>query len=239
MDNSLFSGEQHEWNWIEPSQITETVYDCKGEKYLQEFYRIKKIISNQFSNKVSKGIKGFVLHGPSGTGKTTLAKIIAKSLSIPLLFIDGADVAHHYYGESERRVKQIFQEAQRKRSIILIDDAESVFPDREWAKGQSWHNSQNNMLLHTLDDLDTSKTIVLMTTNKYNLLDSALKDRLYNIEFIVPELDILLEIAEKKCTELKIESEPILQEIKKRKKEFNSIRDIEKFIIDKYVEGLE
>jgi SpoVK/Ycf46/Vps4 family AAA+-type ATPase len=229
---------QQEFNWIQPHDIVETIYDCKGDEYQQTFQMVKKIISNQFSQKISKGIKGFILHGPAGTGKTTLAKIISKSLSIPLLFVDGSDIAHHYYGESEQRVKKIFKEAESKKAIILIDDAESVFPDREWAKGQSWHNSQNNMLLHTLGNIDTSKTIVIMTTNKYNLLDSALKDRLYNIEFKNPNIDILIEIAEKKCEELKLKSDDIVKEIKSKKSEFVSIRDIEKFIMKKYVEGL-
>lgn len=227
---------EQEFNWIAPHDVIETIYDCKGEEYLNNFHMIKKIISNQFSNKISKGIKGFVLHGPPGTGKTTIAKIVSKSLNFPLLFVDGSDIAHHFYGESEQRVKKIFVEAEKRKSIILIDDAESVFPDREWAKGQSWHNSQNNMLLHTLDNLDTSKTIVIMTTNKYNLLDSALKDRLYNIEFQPPEQSILIEIAEKKCKELDIESKDIIKELKI--KNFGSIRDIEKFVLEKYVGGL-
>ena len=235
MVNDLFETQQ-EFNWILPQDIVEIIYDCKGEDYLKNFQMIKKIISNQISNNISKGIKGFVLHGLPGTGKTTLAKVISKSLNIPLLFVDGSDIAHHYYGESEQRVKKIFKEAERKKSIILIDDAESVFPDREWAKGQSWHNSQNNMLLHTLDNLDTSKTIVIMTTNKYNLLDSALKDRLYNVEFKTPEIEVLIEIAEKKCKELNIEDKEIIKEIKL--KDFQSIRDIEKLIMERYVGGL-
>jgi len=227
---------EQDFNWVLPQDIVETVFDCKGEEYLKNFQMIKKIISNQFSNSISKGIRGFILHGIAGTGKTTLAKVTSKSLNLPLLFVDGSDVAHYLYGESEQRVKKIFAEASKKKSIILIDDAESVFPDREWAKGQSWHNSQNNMLLHTLDNLDTSKTIVIMTTNKYNLLDSALKDRLYPIEFLPPTQDILIEIAEKKCEELALDSKKIIEELKT--KNFVSIRDIEKFIIEKYIGGL-
>jgi len=222
-------------NWIEAGNTSETIYDLKGEKYQEIFYKMKSVISNQFQNDIHKGIKGFVLFGPAGTGKTTLVKVIAKSLHKPLLFIDGKDVAGELYGQSEKNIDNIFKQAKKKKCIILIDDAESVFPDREWSKGQSWHSSQNNQLLHALDNLDTSQNVVIMTTNKPQLLDVALKDRLYEIEVGAPSIEVLTEIAKAKCEELNINDTEVIEEIK----DCQSVRAVEKIVIEHYIRTLE
>ncbi len=50
-------------------------------------------------------------------------------------------------------------------------------------KAESWHIAQNNVFFHELDGIDTSKMVVILTTNRYDLLDKAIKDRLYSVEF--------------------------------------------------------
>jgi len=220
-----------EFNWINPNEVLEDITTCKGEFFNNTFYKLKKIISYQFNTTNIRGIKGFVLYGVAGTGKTTLAKLLGKHLHYPILFVDGADVARGLYGESE-----IFKQAKSKKSIILIDDAESVFPNREWAKGQSWHSAQNNMLLHELDKVDSSRTIVIMTTNKYNLLDGALKDRLYNIEFPNLAKKDIIDISEEKCREKGMNFEELKPLIEKM--EVLSVRTIEKFIEEQFIEKI-
>lgn len=229
-------GESSEFTWVEPKDINEDITQCKGENFMKIFEKVRSIISFQFKNDQVKGIKGFIFYGDVGTGKTLLAKVLAKSMFLPLLFVDGASVARHLYGQSEQQIQAVFDGASRRKAIILIDDAESVFPDREWIKGESWHVAQNNILFHCLDNIDTSKTIVIMTTNKYELLDKALKDRLYNIEFPSPDIKTVLQIAKDKCFEKGLEFEDIEKEIKKSSDKFKSIRAIEKLIEEKYVE---
>ena len=140
-----------------------------------------------------------------------MARVLAKELSLPLFFVDGSVIARELYGQSERQIVKVFALAQKKNSLILIDDAESVFPDRDWMKGESWHVAQNNILFHQIDNLDTSKTCLIMTTNKYQLLDSALKDRLYPISF--PQLDVetALDIARMKCEEKGVDVTPVVK----------------------------
>ena len=219
-------------HWIEPNDTEMTILACEGDKFHEIFEKIKRITSFQFNEKRSKGIKGFILHGVVGSGKTTLAKVLSKTLRVPLVFIDGADVARELYGQSESAIKGIFDEASKKKCIILIDDAETVFPDREWAKGQSWHSAQNNQLLHHLDSLDTSKNLVIMTTNKYNLLDTALKDRLYPIEFKTLDENTIKNIIIKKCRDYGLEFDEVAGGIE----EGMSIRAIEKMLEEKYIE---
>ena len=163
--------------------IRERISDCRGEYFLSIFAKVKNVITHQLDNKKLDGIKGFVFYGEAGNGKTLMARVLAKELSLPLFFVDGSVIARELYGQSERQIVKVFALAQKKNSLILIDDAESVFPDRDWMKGESWHVAQNNILFHQIDNLDTSKTCLIMTTNRYQLLDSALKDRLYPISF--------------------------------------------------------
>ena len=230
----VFEETNNNLNWIEHSDIDMTILDCEGEDFHKVFDKIKKITSFQFMENRKKGIKGFILHGVVGSGKTTLAKVLAKSLRVPLLFIDGADVAMELYGQSEKKIKSIFDEAKKKKCIILIDDAETVFPDREWSKGQSWHSAQNNQLLHHLDKIDTSKNMVIMTTNKYNLLDTALKDRLYPMEFKALDTISIEKIVKKKCEDYDLEFEEVRRLIPTGK----SIRFIEKMLEEKYIDKL-
>jgi SpoVK/Ycf46/Vps4 family AAA+-type ATPase len=227
-----------EFTWLDPKEIGEDITQCKGEEFNKIFEKVRSIISFQFKNNEVKGIKGFIFYGDVGTGKTLLAKVLGKSLFLPLLFVDGATIARHLYGQSEQQIRAVFDEATRRKAIVLIDDVESVFPDREWIKGESWHVAQNNILFHCLDNIDTSKTVVIMTTNKYELLDKALKDRLYNIEFPIPDLKTMLQIAKDKCFEKGLDFEVIEKEIKKSPDKFKSIRTIEKLIEEKYVEKI-
>lgn len=226
---------EQDFVWLLPTDIKDNVSRCKGDYFQNTFDKIKKIIGHQFNQREIRGIKGFILHGPAGTGKTLLVKVLGKDLYVPVLFVDGSTVARSLYGQSEEQVREIFKEASSKKSIILIDDAESVFPDREWSKGQSWHVAQNNILLHELDNIDTSKTIVIMTTNKYNMLDPALKDRLYSIEMNYLDEKTLFEIAEEKASDKNL---VITDELKKEIKKCASVREIERIIEEKYIDEI-
>jgi SpoVK/Ycf46/Vps4 family AAA+-type ATPase len=235
---SKFYAVKRELFWIEPSEIEMSIVDCKGKAFHDIFEKVRVIIAHQIGNARLKGIKGFIFHGEVGTGKTLMGKVLAKDLSIPLLFVDGSVIAREYYGQSEQQIVRVFDEAKHKKGIILIDDAESVFPDREWIKGESWHVAQNNILFHQVDNLDTSQSVVVMTTNKYELLDKALKDRLYPIEFPKPDLETIIEIASLKCIEKNLKPDAIIQKIRSNPDLFQSVRSVEKLVIEEYINGL-
>lgn len=222
---------------ITPREIKEKISDCRGEYFMTIYNKVKNILTHQLGNTKLDGIRGFVFYGEAGNGKTLMAKVLSKELSIPLFFVDGSVIARELYGQSERQVVKVFSLAQKKNSLILIDDAESVFPDRNWMKGESWHVAQNNILFHQIDKLDTSKTCLIMTTNKYELLDSALKDRLYPIEFPGLDSETALEIAKMKCAEKGVDPAPVLKKIgSENNNNFKSGRAIEKLVIEEYIE---
>jgi SpoVK/Ycf46/Vps4 family AAA+-type ATPase len=215
--------------------IPESLGGCKGEDFRRIFLEVRNVIAHQLGNSSLKGIKGFIFYGEPGNGKTLMAKVLARELQLSLFFVDGSVIARELYGQSERQIVKVFTSAKKRRSLILIDDAESVFPDRDWMKGESWHVAQNNILFHQIDDLDTSRTSLIMTTNKFQLLDSALKDRLYAIEFPPIDQTTAIEVARMKCAEKGINPARAEERIRARPDAFKSGRAIEKMVVTEYI----
>lgn len=219
---------------IEPAEIKEDVHKLKGDKIYEIFKFVRGIITHQFRAGIKRGIKGFIFYGAVGTGKTVLAKALAKDLALGLYFIDGSHIARGLYGESEQQINKIFDEATKRKALILVDDAESIFPKRDWIRGQSWHVAQNNVFFHKLDDFDPSKGIIILTTNRYDMLDPAVKDRLLPIEFPAPHIETLIAAARERCEELGIDSTGVEEILHNNKDKHVSFRAVEKLVIQEY-----
>lgn len=217
------------------AHIEEDITKFRGEEFRKIFYKVRQIITHQFNKKVRKGIKGFLFWGEVGTGKTAMAKALAKDLGYPLVFVDGSDIARWRYGESEQQIVELFGNPTKEKRIVLIDDAESVFPRRDWVKGESWHIAQNNVLFHELDRMDSSYTAVILSTNELSLMDKALRDRLYEIEFPNPPKETLIEIARDRCEDLMIPWQEVVSRIEADDK-VKTIRDVERVVLEYYAE---
>lgn len=142
--------------------------------------------------------RGFLLYGPPGTGKTEIAFQVAKKIleegfpETQILFIDGGEIASPKWGEAEEKLNSVFEVGSWKK-IIIIDDIESLMLSRGATIAKEWHYSINSVLFHRLDMLDPKKCIVIATTNRIDLVDDALKSRLYPIEIPkVPQEDLVI-----------------------------------------------
>ncbi|MEO9295546.1 MAG: CDC48 family AAA ATPase [Nitrososphaera sp.] len=142
--------------------------------------------------------KGVILHGPPGTGKTLLAKAVANETNASFYSIGGPEIMSKYYGESEERLRSIFQEAEKNApSIIFIDELDSIAPKREEVSGEV-ERRVVAQLLSLMDGLASrGKVVVIGATNRINAIDPALRrpgrfDR--EIEIGVPDRDGRLEI---------------------------------------------
>jgi AAA+ superfamily predicted ATPase len=213
--------------------------ECRGEDFRSIFLKVYRIISLQFASPDVKGIKGFIFYGETGVGKTYMAKILAHELSVPLMFVDSTTIARKHYGESEHLISKLFQEATHNKSLLLFDDVEALFLDRTKDGSENWNNAQNNVLFHELDNLDTSRCAVILTTNLISFLDKALRDRLYPIEFPLPNLETLLAVSQLRCRDLKISSEGVENTIRSAPDSFKSLRAVEKAVLDEYVVQIE
>jgi len=219
--------------------ITISFNESRGEEFRAIFLKTYRIISLQFANPDIKGVKGFIFYGETGVGKTYMAKVLAHELSVPLMFVDSTTIARKHYGESEQLIAKPFQEATHNRALLLFDDVEALFMDRTMEGSEKWNSAQNNVLFHELDNLDTSRCAVILTTNLINFLDKALRDRLYPIEFPLPSLETLLEVARMRCGDFKISSEGVEKSITAAPENFRSLRTVEKAVLDEYIRQLE
>jgi transitional endoplasmic reticulum ATPase len=146
--------------------------------------------------------KGVLLYGPPGTGKTLIAKALANETSAYFTHIGGPEVMGKYYGESEERLRKIFEEAQEHApAILFIDEIDAVAPKREELGSQQQVEKRVvAQLLSLMDGLKSRGQVsVIGATNAPQLLDPALRrpgrfDREINVG--VPERNGRREILE-------------------------------------------
>ena len=120
--------------------------------------------------------KGLLLHGPPGTGKTRLARAVANESDATFLHIAGPEVMGSAYGESEKRLRDIFEEAAANSpAIIFIDEIDSIAPKRGQVTGET-EKRLVAQLLTLLDGLEPRQNlIVIAATNRPEALDEALR----------------------------------------------------------------
>ena len=147
--------------------------------------------------------KGFLLEGPPGTGKTEVVKQVARKLdrrsgNVHWLFIDGASIAAPKWGDAEKALRRVFKTAEQlskerknPKLIVHFDDVECLMMARGVELAKEWHYSINSILFHEIDRLDPFSVIVCATTNRPDLVDDALRDRLFVIEVPPPPIEQL------------------------------------------------
>jgi SpoVK/Ycf46/Vps4 family AAA+-type ATPase len=247
-----------------PSEVER---DLVGEQNRRILTETARIVAHQWHNAIRRSaLKGFLFHGGVGVGKTTMAKRIAFEMcrvfgddgspgsesEINLILIDGSDIARGRYGDSEERIRQIFDHARTgpvnargfsrggkvHRTIVLFDDVESLFLTRNSQSAKEWHMSQNSVFFHNIDELDTAQTVVILTTNRIDLLDDAIVDRFRPYEFPPPSAEVLTRVARSRSAEQQLTADelaPILAAAQTAGR-LKSIRELERMIDLAYIE---
>lgn len=120
--------------------------------------------------------RGVLLHGPPGTGKTLLARAVANESAAKFFHIAGPEIMGSAYGESERRLREIFEQAaQGAPSIIFIDEIDSIAPKRSQVTGEA-EKRLVAQLLTLLDGMEPRQnTVVIAATNRPEAIDEALR----------------------------------------------------------------
>ncbi|XXG60483.1 hypothetical protein AAC387_Pa04g2383 [Persea americana] len=163
----------------------------------KEFAELKQIIFDKIQHHAN--YTGVLLHGPPGTGKTSLACSCAHDSGVKLLSVNGPEIVSEVYGKSEKELHQVFDKAKQAASaMVFIDELDAIAPARHSGSEQL---SQRMVvtLLKLMDEIKTTSVLVVAATNRPDSIDPALRrhgrfDR--EIEIGVPSreqrLDILL-----------------------------------------------
>ncbi|MDI3497443.1 CDC48 family AAA ATPase [Archaeoglobus sp.] len=161
--------------------------------------------------------KGVLLYGPPGTGKTLIAKAVANEVDAHFIPISGPEIMSKYYGESEQRLREIFEEAKENApSIIFIDEIDSIAPKREEVTGEV-ERRVVAQLLALMDGLEArGDVIVIAATNRPDAIDPALRrpgrfDR--EIEIGVPDKEGRKEILEIHTRKMPLSEDVDLEEL--------------------------
>jgi ATPase family associated with various cellular activities (AAA) len=132
--------------------------------------------------------------GPSGTGKTMAAELLANELRLDLYRIDLSQVVSKYIGETEKNLRRIFEAAEASGAILLFDEADALFGKRSEVK-DSHDRYANIEVSYLLQRMEAYRGLAILTTNLRNALDPAFMRRLrFAIEFPFPDASMRSEI---------------------------------------------
>lgn len=179
--NASAAGEDKENPWVSegiPSITFDDVVGMEDVKKLIREYVIDKLKYPELYNKYGiRGGTGLLLFGLPGTGKTTIARAIAHEINAPIFVVQVSDVLSKWVGESETRIRQLFDKARSySTAIIFFDDFDALGKER---KDDSSHAHSNNLIVEMITQMDgfaqnENNIILLAATNKPWMIDSAL-----------------------------------------------------------------
>jgi hypothetical protein len=125
---------------------------------------------------LNRGVRA-LFQGPSGTGKTLAARMLAAELGLDLYRVDLASVVNKYIGETEKNLSRVLGRAEDLDVVLLLDEGDSLMGKRTEVKSSNdrWANLETNYLLQRLD---TYTGIVVVTTNAPGSIDDAFQRRM-------------------------------------------------------------
>jgi hypothetical protein len=123
--------------------------------------------------------------GPSGTGKTMAAQVLARSLGLDLYRVDLAEVVNKYIGETEKRLAEVFAECERSHVMVLFDEADALFGQR--TRVREGHDRFANIEIdYLLQRMDTFTGVAILATNRKSDLDAAFLRRIRVVADFAP-----------------------------------------------------
>ncbi len=210
---------------VEEEAIPEVTYEDIGG-LTEEIRKIREMVElplkhpEVFDRLGIEPPKGVLLHGPPGTGKTLLAKAVANESEANFILLNGPEIMSKFYGESEKKIRDIFEEAEKNApSIIFIDEIDAIAPKREEVQGEV-ERRVVSQLLTMMDGLNArGRVIVIGATNRINSIDQALRrpgrfDR--ELEISVPDKNGRLNILKIHTRAMPMKKDVDLEELSRK-----------------------
>ena len=199
----------------QPKRTSLTFDDVVGMHEVKE--KLRDVI-DQFKNAEKykawniKPIKGILLYGPSGTGKSYISEAFANEIDAKFFPLSSADIISKYLGESGKSIRAKFEEARKhKLSIIYIDEVDSIAAKRDGSENNKERNATLNELLVQMASPENDNVIMIFATNMLDLLDPAFlrSGRCdFKIEVSLPDFD-----CRKGILEINSKGRPIAEDV--------------------------
>lgn len=226
----------------------ENIIDLTSMDTEQIYNLIFHLIQHQSKELIAGGIKGVLLHGSPGVGKTFMIRKIADMLSNAQIInsvgtstkfrisqYSAAELIDHRVGFSEKFINDIALQIKRENepsiklktfTILIIDDIESIFCTRsKSSRLNSWDLSSLSQFLKVIDDIDSSNAFLLFSSNRIDLLDYAILSRVLVLKIKDLDIGTCKKFIVQRCKELKIDIS-----------ETDKIYELSKSIFDRYCE---
>jgi len=161
-----------------PSHVSyENVGGLENElKLIREMVELPLRYAEAFEKLGIEAPKGVLLYGPPGTGKTLIARAIASETKLHFIKVNGPEIIHKFYGESEARLREMFEEATRNApSIIFVDEIDAIAPKRAEVLGDVEKRVVAQLLALMDGMVSRGQVIVIGATNIPEMIDPALR----------------------------------------------------------------
>jgi SpoVK/Ycf46/Vps4 family AAA+-type ATPase len=148
-----------------------------------------------FGERSNRGLgTGALFAGPSGTGKTLAAEILAREASLDLYHIDLSQIVNKYVGETEKNLRRVFDAAEDSGAVLLFDEADSLFGKRgDVEKGTDRY--ANIEVSYLLQRMEAYRGVAILTTNQREAIDNAFLRRLrFVVAFTFPDASLRAEL---------------------------------------------
>ena len=173
--------------WESLAVKPDTMRELRGlEARCRSRERLREAVGEGFGRQLNAGVRA-LFSGPSGTGKTLAARLLASVLKMDLYRLDLSSVVNKYIGETEKSLNQIFARAEELDVILLLDEGDALLTQRTNVQNSNdrYANLETNYLLQRLENFEG---ILLVTTNASERIDSAFQRRMdVVIDFRPPE----------------------------------------------------
>ncbi|MBV8519257.1 MAG: ATP-binding protein [Acidobacteria bacterium] len=153
---------------------------CRNREALREH------VGRALARQLNCGVRA-LFAGPSGTGKTMAARILASTLQMDLYRLDLASVVNKYIGETEKSLDQLFSRAEELDVVLLLDEGDALLTSRTAVQSSNdrYANLETNFLLQRLESFEG---VLVVTTNAANRIDSAFQRRMdVVVDFHMPD----------------------------------------------------